>query len=419
MIKYMLIDFTFIIFALFYLLEIRPTIIRLITTVVFILLPFNYIFNFSFQLLAIFVLILTSILLFYFFNKKIIAIFDVLVVMSIGIFSNNLSQLINNQLEITSFGLQTLWYALCFALIIYLFKTIVKKKLFSAQIPLGIQLLLLFIVMLGLGIFYLNVFFLGVQDNRALTTANFFIQITYLLLILVAITILITNLNKMQTIRQKEIAQQQFLEYTQALEQVNTDMQKFRHDYLNILTSLQTYIEDEDLPGLKQYFYSEIMEMEQQTLSQSKMINTLENLQIVELKGLLSSKLLHANRLKQRITIEIPHTVHTVNMSLIDLTRILGIFIDNAIESSITITDSVVHIAILPSFEASIVIVVSNPIQNATFDISAMFDYQSSTKGLNRGVGLANVKEILQTYHNVTLNTRVEKHHFIQELQIY
>lgn len=419
MIKYMLIDFTFIIFALFYLLEIRPTIIRLITTVVFILLPFNYIFNFSFQLLAIFVLILTSILLFYFFNKKIIAIFDVLVVMSIGIFSNNLSQLINNQLEITSFGLQTLWYALCFALIIYLFKTIVKKKLFSAQIPLGIQLLLLFIVMLGLGIFYLNVFFLGVQDNRALTTANFFIQITYLLLILVAITILITNLNKLQTIRQKEIAQQQFLEYTQALEQVNTDMQKFRHDYLNILTSLQTYIEDEDLPGLKQYFYSEIMEMEQQTLSQSKMINTLENLQIVELKGLLSSKLLHANRLKQRITIEIPHTVHTVNMSLIDLTRILGIFIDNAIESSITITDSVVHIAILPSFEASIVIVVSNPIQNATFDISAMFDYQSSTKGLNRGVGLANVKEILQTYHNVTLNTRVEKHHFIQELQIY
>ena len=273
--------------------------------------------------------------------------------------------------------------------------------------------------MLVLGIFYLNVFFLGVQDNQALTTANFFIQITYLLLILVAITILIKNLNKMQKIRQKEMAQRQFFEYTQALEQVNTDMQKFRHDYINILMSLQTYIEDEDLQGLKHYFYSDIMQLEQRTLFQSKMINTLENLQIIELKGLLSSKLLLANRLQQRITIEIPHTISSVNMSLIDLTRILGVFIDNAIESSVMIAESVVRIAFLPLYEESIVIVVSNPIPDANIDISTIFEYQSSSKGENRGIGLANVKEILQTYPNVTLNTRVEKLHFIQELQIY
>ena len=419
MLIHLLLDFIFITSALFYLLEIRPTKIRLIQTVVCVFIPLYFTFTYTTQLIFICGFILTSSLLFYFFKKKIIAIFDVLIVVSIGIFSNNLSQLINSQLKISSFGLQTLWYALCFSLIIYLYKTFVKKKLFSVRMPLKMQLLLTFIAMLVLGIFYLNVFFLGVQDNQALTTANFFIQITYLLLILVAITILIKNLNKMQKIRQKEMAQRQFFEYTQALEQVNTDMQKFRHDYINILMSLQTYIEDEDLQGLKHYFYSDIMQLEQRTLFQSKMINTLENLQIIELKGLLSSKLLLANRLQQRITIEIPHTISSVNMSLIDLTRILGVFIDNAIESSVMIAESVVRIAFLPLYEESIVIVVSNPIPDANIDISTIFEYQSSSKGENRGIGLANVKEILQTYPNVTLNTRVEKLHFIQELQIY
>lgn len=414
----MLLDFIFITSALFYLLEIWPTKIRLIQTVVCIFIPLYFTFTYTTQLLFICVFILTSSLLFYFFKKKIIAIFDVFIVVSIGIFSNNLSQLISSQLEISSFGLEILLYALCFALIIYLYKTLVKKKLFSVQIPLKLQILLICIAMLALGIFYLNVFFLGVQDNQALTTANFFIQITYLILILVAVTILITNLNKMQTIQQKEMAQQQFFEYTQELEQVNADMQKFRHDYINILMSLQTYIEDEDLQGLKLYFYSDIMQLEQRTLFQSKMINTLENLKIIELKGLLSSKLLLANRLQQRFVIEIPHTISSINMSLIDLSRILGIFIDNAIESSVTIAESVVHIAIIPMYEESIVIVVSNPIPDA-IDISAIFDFKSSSKGENRGIGLANVKEILQTYPNVTLNTRIEKLHFIQELQIY
>jgi len=149
------------------------------------------------------------------------------------------------------------------------------------------------------------------------------------------------------------------------------------------------------------------------------MIGTLKNLQIVELKGLLSSKLLLANRLQQKIILEIPYTIASIRIGLIDLTRVLGILIDNAIEASIAIADSVVHIAILPSHEQSVVIVIDNPLQDATFNISTIFDYQSSSKGDRRGIGLANVKRILNNYPNVTLNTRIEKKHFIQELQIF
>ncbi|MFY0518144.1 GHKL domain-containing protein [Lysinibacillus sp. UGB7] len=417
MLFYILRDLTFTFGALFYLLTIRPTKIRLIQSIGLVI-PFCLLLKYASQLIAIGYLFIVASWLFYSFKKSIIAFFDVIVVLLISIFSDNLAQLINSWLTTNSILLETFWFILFFISLNILYKNIVKKKLSSRYLSSKMQLLLLFIGILTLGMFYLNVFFLGVQDNDTLTTANFFIQITYMLLIVFAVSSLVTNLNKMQMIRQKEVTQQQFFEYMQVLEQVNTDMQKFRHDYINILMSLQNYIEDEDVQGLKQYFYSHIMQAEQQTLFQSKMIVTLENLQIVELKGLLSSKLLLANRLQQRVTIEIPHTISSVNMSLIDLTRVLGILIDNALEASVAEADSVVHIAILPSHD-HVVIVIDNPLQDATFNISTLFDYQSSSKGEDRGIGLANVKEILQTYPNVTLNTRIEKQQFIQELQIY
>lgn len=417
MLFYILRDFTFTFGALFYLLTIRPTKIMLIQSIGLVL-PFCILLKYTSQIIAIGYLYVVASWLFYSFKKSIIAFFDVIVVLLISIFSDNLAQLINSWIITNSILIETLWFILFFIVLNILYKNIVKKKLSSGYFSSKMQLLLLFIGLLTLGMFYLNVFFLGVQDNKILTTANFFIQITYLLLIVFAVSLLVTNLNKIQTIRQKEETQQQFYEYMQVLEEVNTDMQKFRHDYINILMSLQTYIEEENIQGLKQYFYSHIIQLEQQTFFQSEMIGTLENLQIVELKGLLSSKLLLANRLKQKVTIEIPNKIGSVNMNLIDLTRVLGILIDNALEASVAKADSVVHIAILP-YHDHVVIVIDNPIQDATFNISTIFDYKSSSKGENRGIGLANVKGILQTYPNVTLNTRIEKQHFIQELLIF
>ncbi len=419
MLFYIFRDATLILGTLFYLLPIRPTIIMLFQSITFVIAPFYFLFSYTSMIIAIGYFVIAASLLFYSFKRSIIAFFDVIVVLILTVFSNNLALLINSQFAINSTLLETLLFIICFVSLIIIYKTIVKKKLSSLCLSSKMQLFLIFIGTLTLGMFYLNMFFLGVQDNKTLTTVNFFIQITYVLLIVLAVSLLVTNLNKIQAIQQKEVAQQQFFEYMQVLEQVNTDMQKFRHDYINILMSLQNYIEDKDLQGLKQYFYSDIMQLEQQTLFQSKMIGTLENLQIVELKGLLSSKLLLANRLQQKITMEIPHTITSVHMNLIDITRVLGILIDNAIEASVAIADSVVRIAILPSREQSVVIVIDNPLQDANFNISTIFEYQSSSKGDMRGIGLANVRGILQNYPNVTLNTRIEKNHFIQELQIF
>ena len=44
------------------------------------------------------------------------------------------------------------------------------------------------------------------------------------------------------------------------IESINNEMRKFRHDYVNILTTMSEYIRD-DMPGLRQYFNENIIPM--------------------------------------------------------------------------------------------------------------------------------------------------------------
>lgn len=45
-----------------------------------------------------------------------------------------------------------------------------------------------------------------------------------------------------------------YYEYTLKIEAINNEMRKFRHDYVNILTTLSEYIREDDMPGLRDYF---------------------------------------------------------------------------------------------------------------------------------------------------------------------
>ena len=46
----------------------------------------------------------------------------------------------------------------------------------------------------------------------------------------------------------------QYYKYTLQIEQINNEMRKFRHDYVNILATLSEYIREDDMDGLRTYF---------------------------------------------------------------------------------------------------------------------------------------------------------------------
>lgn len=105
-------------------------------------------------------------------------------------------------------------------------------------------------------------------------------------------------------------------------------------------------------------------------------------------------------------------------MDIIDLSRIVGILIDNAIEASIDSSNPFVNLAIIKTDQNSTLIIIENSFKDSALDINKLYNKRYSTKKGHRGYGLENIIEILNSYSNVLLNTSIEKDIFIQEIEI-
>ena len=130
----------------------------------------------------------------------------------------------------------------------------------------------------------------------------------------------------------------------------------------------------------------------------------------------MSIKLLLAQEKNIDVFLDISEPIDSINMNKIDLTRVLGIFIDNAIEACSDIDCSQIKVSFVKR-KSSIVIIIINSINNKP-NLHDLFKKGFSTKGNNRGLGLYSVKELLDKTPNITLETEIEENNFIQILTI-
>lgn len=266
-------------------------------------------------------------------------------------------------------------------------------------------------------VFYVLVFVPAKKGDIQISAINLIILFSYFVIMISLTLILLHTMMKERRINEKRIEQQTFTEYMQSLERVNQDMQTFRHDHANILLSLRGYIENGDMTGLKKYFDEHIVKVEQQTLFKNQLFNQLDRLKIVEIKGLISTKLLLADELSIPISVEVPETIEDIAIDRIHLSRILGIFLDNAIEASTSLEAPQINLAFL-SMSNEVIIVIENRLLNGEVSMQQFFTERYSTKGEHRGLGLPSVRDILSGYSNITWNSRIENQWFIHEIII-
>lgn len=112
-----------------------------------------------------------------------------------------------------------------------------------------------------------------------------------------------------------------YYEYTLKIEAINNEMRKFRHDYVNILTTLSEYIREDDMPGLRDYFNKNIVPMKDNLQMNAIKLNGIENLKVREIKGLITAKILRAQEMNIPTSIEIPDEVSSINLNMIDLSQ--------------------------------------------------------------------------------------------------
>ncbi|MED4353916.1 GHKL domain-containing protein [Schinkia azotoformans] len=411
-----IIEFIALFIAVLFLANIRIDLLKLIVGFILILIPSLIGFFYFSQGVGIIVLFVGLSFLFYILAKTKWVLIDVCIVMMLGILADNISQFLQNKPigGHDSIIMHIILFNCVFSALIVLYKVILKRKMTYVYLSFVNQLIIIVLIIVTVAIFYINVF---VLHTKMLVIINIAIQLLYLSLIILLFSLLLRTTKKEYMVKQKEILQQHFSEYTKALAKVNEDMQKFRHDYMNILLSIRGYLDEKNIDGLTDYFYTYIIPTEQQTLFRNKMFGVLEKLEVLDIKSIIASKMIQAERENIEVNLEIPQQISQINIDPIDLTRVIGIYLDNTIEASENIKNPCINMAFFQNTEENIIII-ENKCNPDNLHLDKLFNKSFSTKGEQRGLGLLNARSILNKYDHITMNTRIEKDWFIQEIQI-
>nr|WP_300824615.1 GHKL domain-containing protein [uncultured Schaedlerella sp.] len=215
----------------------------------------------------------------------------------------------------------------------------------------------------------------------------------------------------------KQKAMQDLQDYTRNLEAMYNSLRSFKHDYVNILLSLSGYIEEGDLDRLKDFFESKIFPTKNLITGEDYKLNQLSNISVLEIKSLLSAKMIYAHESGIDVTIDIPDKVESFLIDTVDLARILGIFLDNAIESTLETEQPQIGLNIIQN-KTGVSIIISNRFRDNGLMLHKLKQKGFSTKIGHQGIGLGNAQKIISSYDNVLLETTMKCDYFTQHIEL-
>ena len=258
-------------------------------------------------------------------------------------------------------------------------------------------------------------------DNLEITRREFFLMVSSLVLYFlftISMILIVLHTTRKNYEAQKKVEYLENLnEYTKNLEMVYNNLRSFRHDYINIMASLAAYIDEKKYEELGAFFYEHILPMQKNLTQKNGALNNLLNVNILELKSILYTKLLLAVNQDIEVNIDIPDQIDSIHMDPVDLTRMLGIYLDNAIEACLETEHPVIHFH-LGKMNQDIVFIISNSFIDKGLSLDQMLKKEVTTKGAGHGIGLYNVSEILNRYNNIYHETLIKEGLFIQQVQI-
>uniref|UniRef100_UPI0028A720F7 sensor histidine kinase n=1 Tax=Enterococcus sp. TaxID=35783 RepID=UPI0028A720F7 len=215
----------------------------------------------------------------------------------------------------------------------------------------------------------------------------------------------------------KESDYQSLMEYTESMENQYKEVRKFRHDFQNILNSLDDYVLSEDFSGLKNYYLNEIKPTSEEISEMNFKLIELQNIKQREIKSVLALKLMNAQNIEIEVNLEVKEVIEDIPLDAIVLVRVLGILLDNAIEAIEELAIGKLTVAVFKN-KQEIQFIIQNDCKDHMPSIQQLKKEGFSTKGDNRGLGLSNIKEMLANYKNVVLKTTIKDQLFTQQFII-
>ncbi|MCM2139849.1 GHKL domain-containing protein [Vagococcus fluvialis] len=199
--------------------------------------------------------------------------------------------------------------------------------------------------------------------------------------------------------------------YNVSLELYYEELSMFKHDYANLLYTMKIAIENKDFESINSIFNDVLAPTEKIINHKNYELITLNNLKTIELRSIISLKMITAEKNNIFIDLEIPKSFWlTDKAEKIIVIRVLSILLDNAIENHDCSSNKHINLAIFDDINFQEIIIENkfNPSKTKKRKIDP-----------NRGWGLKYVAEICLENKNYDLQTTIKDKTYKQNFYIF
>ena len=206
-------------------------------------------------------------------------------------------------------------------------------------------------------------------------------------------------------------------EYNKTLSILHDNVRGFKHDFDNIVTTIGGYVKTNDMEGLKKYYVQ--LEDDCQKVNNLYVLNP----KLINNPGvysLLTTKYNEAEEKGIKVNMSLLLDLSKLNMKIYDFTRVLGILLDNAIDASSECKEKIMNIIFRDDANNHRqLIIVENTYNDKNVDTEKIFNKGFSGKENHTGLGLWEVRKILNKNKNLNLHTTKNEKYFSQQIEIY
>ncbi|MDQ4480756.1 GHKL domain-containing protein [Bacillus sp. HNR-4] len=254
-------------------------------------------------------------------------------------------------------------------------------------------------------------FLAKINQQYSEVSYNSAIIIFLLLLIIVLISSHLSK-EKLREEHEKRL-DKELLDYVEKLEDMHDELASFRHDYMNVLLSLEEGIRTKNVKEIEQVYY-DVIAPTLKTINDHELdIAKLSRIHIPEVRSVLRAKVGTAQQQQIKVMLDIPENIESVSMTIISFIRIISVLVDNAIEEAVCSEEKILQIAFF-EMDSRQYFIVRNSSKGEAIDLQKIYEKNHSSKEGARGYGLFSLKRIINKTNNATLETTYVSPYFTQ-----
>lgn len=263
---------------------------------------------------------------------------------------------------------------------------------------------------------FLLVLYLIVSKNglEFILKSNYYVNVLFVIAIVIIFLIIIKNEDKYEQLKQEN---KQMYTHVTKYEKIITEQGKANHEFKNQLMVIRGYAQ---MNSSKLIDYIDSITKDASKTQSSYLISQLNKFPEGGIKGLLYYKLsvMEEEKIKYELDVETgvktKLNVLSVNMYK-NITKILGVLIDNAIEASKKSKKKIILISVTKD-KSSVIFNISNS-YSGKIDLSKLGSGYTS-KGFGHGYGLRLVNDILNETNSFIVKNDIVNGYFVSELTV-